>query len=201
MNLKVNKQNSICINNNIYIDPLHLGITEKAKYIFLTHPHWDHFSVEDINKILIKETVIICPKSMENEILQFSNKVVLVEPEKSYKLKDLEFSTFRSYNIQKQFHPKENNWVGYDLKIENNHVVIIGDSDNTPELKRLKADVLLIPIGGTFTMNVEEAAELTNIICPKKVIPTHYGDIVGDSKMGERFASMLKRNIECEILL
>ncbi len=201
MKIVINKQNSICINNDIYIDPLNLEKFEKAKYIFFTHPHWDHFSVEDVNKILTKETILICPKTMKNEISQFLNTIILVDPEKSYQVDNLEFSTFRSYNINKQFHPKENDWVGYDLKIEGEHIVIVGDSDNTPELRKLKADLLLIPIGGTFTMNVEEAAELTNIICPKKVIPTHYGEIVGDKEMGRKFASLINKKIKCEILL
>lgn len=201
MIIEINKHSSICINNEIYVDPLDLTKFNNAKYIFITHQHWDHFSVEDINKILTKETVLICPKTMQAEINQFNNKTILVEPNKSYKIDDLEFSTFNSYNIDKKFHPKANNWVGYNLKIEEKSVVIVGDSDETPELKAQKADILLVPIGGEFTMNYEEAAHLTNLIHPQKVIPTHYGEIVGNLQMADKFAKLIDDDIECEILL
>lgn len=201
MKITINKHSSICINDEIFFDPLHIEQCGKAKYIFLTHSHWDHFSVEDINKIITKNTVLICPKSMKELMTQFSNDCVLVEPEKYYKLDDSEFETFRAYNINKPYHPKENDWVGYNLRIENKNVAIVGDSDNTPELQKLKTDVLLIPIGGTYTMNVEEAVELTNIICPEKVIPTHYGEIVGNKEMGKEFAKLISKNIDCKILI
>lgn len=201
MKIEINTHSSICINNAIYVDPLHINKVGKAKYIFITHPHWDHFSIDDINKILTKETILICPKSMQSEVSQFSNEIVFVEPESSYKLKDLEFSTFRAYNINKQFHPKENNWVGYSLKIEGKNIVIVGDSDDTPELRKLQADILLIPIGGTFTMDVRGAAHLTNILQPRQVIPIHYGEIVGSDEMANEFASILNKDVECKIIL
>ncbi len=201
MKIDVNKQNSICINEEIYIDPIELNRIKPARFIFITHPHWDHFSEKDINKILTNDTVIICPKSMENEVVKYSNKKLFVEPNKTYKLNGLEFSTFRAYNTNKNFHLREYNWVGYDLFLDNNHIVIVGDSDITPELMKLKADVLLIPIGGTFTMNVDEAAKLTNLICPKMVIPTHYGEYVGNKNMGKQFENLIDKKIKCKILL
>ncbi len=201
MKLEVNKQSSICVNDCIFFDPLDIDENKKAKYIFITHPHWDHFSVKDINKILTKETIIICPRTMEKDVVNFDNKIVLVEPEKNYELPDLNFSTFYSYNIGKQYHPKENKWVGYSVEIENKIVVVTGDSDNTPELRKLKADILFLPIGGKFTMNVKEAIDLTNTINPKKVVPTHYGEIVGNNEMGKEFFSLLNKDIDCEILL
>lgn len=91
--------------------------------------------------------------------------------------------------------------MGYSVEIENKIVVVTGDSDNTPELRKLKADILFLPIGGKFTMNVKEAIDLTNTINPKKVVPTHYGEIVGNNEMGKEFFSLLNKDIDCEILL
>lgn len=200
MQIKVNYHSSICINDNIYIDPLKMDKNHNAEYIFITHAHWDHFSVEDIKKIITSESVLVCPKSMENEVRsEFKNNVFLVEPNKSYVLQDLEFETFNSYNINKNFHPKENGWVGYTLNIENKVITVIGDSDLTEELKSIKTDVLLVPIGGHYTMNLNEAAELTNLIMPRKVIPVHYGEVVGNKQMGNAFKNLINEDIECEI--
>lgn len=202
MDIKINCHSSICVNGEIWFDPFRVDSELNAKYIFVTHSHYDHFSVEDIKKILVEETTIICPKSMEKDIQGlFENKIIFVEPEKSYNLDNLEFETFYSYNINKQFHPKENNWVGYNLKTNNEIIAIIGDSDNTPELNKIKTDILLVPIGGTYTMTIEEAARLANNIKPKKVIPTHYGEIVGEKDFGEKFEKLIDGDIVCELLI
>ena len=79
--------------------------------------------------------------------------------------------------------------------------MVVGDSDNTPELNKIKTDILLVPIGGTYTMNVEEAAKLTNNIKPRKVIPTHYGEIVGEKDLGKEFEKLIDKNIVCELLI
>lgn len=201
MKIKINKHSSICINDNVYIDPLHLNSAGKAKYIFITHPHWDHFSADDINKIITKETIFICPKTMKDEISRFDNKVVLVDPDRNYHVEGLQFSTFRAYNLSKQYHPKENNWVGYNLNIEGENVAIVGDSDDTPELRKVKTDILIIPIGGEFTMNPQEAAEVSNLIHPKIVIPSHYGEVVGNKEMSKEFIKYLDKDIQCKILI
>ena len=76
MKINVNYHSSICINDTIYVDPLKVKENNKANYIFITHPHYDHFSSDDIRKIITNETVIVCPKSMENEVrTEFKNKV------------------------------------------------------------------------------------------------------------------------------
>lgn len=200
MQIKLNYQSSVNIDDKIYFDPVKVS-KGKAKYIFLTHPHYDHFSVEDINKIVDEDTKIICPKSMENDVAKhFNNIVISVEPDKTYQIDDLSFSTFPCFNLNKKFHLKEYGWVGYDLLYENKHVAVVGDSDDTVNLESVKADILLLPIGGTFTMTVEEAAHATNIINPEIVIPMHYGDIVGNKDDGEKFAKLLNKNIQCKIL-
>ena len=202
MKVNVNFHSSVLIDDRIYVDPLKVDGKTKADYIFITHSHWDHFSVEDIKKIITEKTIIVCPLSMKGEYEEnFSNKVIFVEPSKFYKIGEIEFETFPSYNTNKNFHPKTNNWVGYVLKINNQKIAVVGDSDNTSELRAIKTDILLIPIGGHYTMNVEEAAEATNVIMPKKVIPTHYGDVVGKTDLGQKFKKMINKNIDCEIQL
>ena len=200
MQIKLNYQSSINIDDKIYFDPVKVK-EGSAKYIFLTHPHYDHFSVEDIKKIVEDDTKIICPKSMEKEVTKyFDNEKILVEPNKTYQVDDMTFSTFACYNTNKKFHLKEYGWVGYILVYEGKRIAIVGDSDDTNDLENIKTDILLLPIGGTYTMTVEEAAKATNIIKPEIAIPIHYGDIVGNKNDGKQFAKLLNKNIECQIL-
>lgn len=209
MNIKVLYHSSIKIEGslNIYFDPF--KITESlndADVIFITHEHYDHFSPEDILKIKKENTIIILPENMKRMALDLNfeeKNILLVKPNKKYKLenKELLFETILAYNVNKNFHKKEMDWVGYVLEIEGKRVYIAGDTDITEENKQIKCDIALVPIGGTYTMEAKEAAELVNMIKPKIAIPIHYGAIVGNKKDEETFIQNVDKEIECKILL
>lgn len=183
-NIKVYKQNSIKI-DKIYIDPY--GVTDNlndAEYIFITHSHYDHYSDEDILKVVNDETVFIMPSSMKNEY-HYANKVLYVEPNNSYQLDDISFKTIRMYNIDKPFHPKDNNWCGYIISYNDNKYYVMGDTDNTPDINNINCNIVFIPIGGKFTMTLDEAINCLDKIEYDYVIPVHYGSIVGANTLGE----------------
>lgn len=201
-NIEINCHSSIKINTDkiIYIDPFKIqSESHDADIILITHDHYDHYSPEDIEKILNDKTVIVAPKTME-ELIDMK-KVILVEPEKVYNIEGIKIETVLAYNVNKQFHLKEKNWLGYIIEINKIRYYIAGDTDITLENKQVKCDVAFIPVGGTYTMNYEEAAELTNIIKPKIVVPTHYGSIVGTKEDGIQFKKLIDSVIECRILI
>ena len=72
---------------------------------------------------------------------------------------------------------------------------VAGDADATPEAEAIKCDVALLPCGGKYTMNEEEAAALANRIKPRAAIPTHYGAVAGDKGSGGRFCALLDKSI------
>lgn len=201
--ISINCHSSIRIEGEkvIYIDPYKIqNITNDADYIFITHSHYDHFSPEDIEKVIKKDTVIIVPEEMENiaeEILKDEQRLYVVEPGNFHMLGSLDFETIPAYNNEKEFHPKEKCWVGYNIKIEDTWCYIAGDTDVTEENKKVKCDIALLPIGGTYTMDYKKAIELVQSINPKAVIPTHYGCIVGDKELGDKFKEKLNSNIDC----
>ena len=73
-------------------------------------------------------------------------------------------------------------------------------SDRT-ENRKIKCDVAFVPVGGTYTMNSEEAAELVNEIKPKIAIPIHYGEVVGTKEDAIDFVRRVNKDIKCEILM
>ncbi len=186
----------------IYFDPFQ--ITQKlndADYIFITHDHYDHYDRESIQNIIKDDTIIIAPQILEEEVKTLSKKVVIVFPNKSYEVEGLKFSTVRAYNINKKFHPKEANYVGYILTFEGLTYYIMGDTDALEENKNIKVDVCFVPIGGHFTMDYFEASQYINEIKPRKVIPIHYGSIIGNLDLGEKFKKLIAKNIEVEIYI
>lgn len=203
MNIKINTHSSIQI-DDIAFDPY--GITEPilaAKYVCITHTHFDHLDIESIKNISNKNTIIIATQDAKETLTQnFSNKIIYVKPNEVLNFEDFTLETFASYNINKQFHPKTNNWVGYKLVKDNKTYVVAGDTDVTHELENLSnIDVLFLPIGGTYTMTATEAAELANKVKPALVIPMHYGSVVGSKTNETEFIKHLNAGINYEILL
>ena len=129
------------------------------------------------------------------------NNINLIKPDETYYEDSIEIKTIRAYNIDKKFHPKENNWVGYILKIEGITYYIAGDTDITEENQNVKCDVAFVPVGGTYTMTAEEAASLINRIKPKIAIPIHYGEIVGTKQDAKNFINKLDKEIIGKILI
>lgn len=203
MQISLNTHSSIKI-NDIYIDPYQINEElHDANYIFITHSHYDHFSIEDINKVKNNKTNIIIPFDCSDKLegIFAKDKILLVEPNKSYEINEITFSTTNAYNIDKSYHLKEYNWVGYIFELENQKIYVAGDTDYIPSLENIICDVALVPIGGTFTMDANEAATFINKIKPSKVIPIHYGTLVGHEDDAKVFASKLNDNVECEIIL
>ena len=117
-----------------------------------------------------------------------------------YEFKDIKIETIPAYNINKQFHPRENNWVGYILTINQYKYYVAGDTDITKENKSVKCDVAFVPVGGTYTMDAKEAVTLVNEIKPKIAVPIHYGEIVGSEDDAIEFVNNLNKLIEGKIL-
>ena len=200
--LEINCHSSIKISKGkiIYIDPYRIEKeVHDADIIFITHDHYDHYSEEDIEKVMKEDTIIVAPKTAPifNKI---KNKVEVI-PNEKYEINGIKIETIPAYNIKKQFHPKSNEWVGYILEIEGKRYYIAGDTDITPENQQIKCDIAFVPVGGTYTMDYKEAAELINIIKPKIAIPMHYGSIVGTKQDAENFKKLLNPEIKCEILI
>lgn len=198
-----------CIKMNkekvIYIDPFKINKNyNDADIIFVTHDHYDHYSEEDIDKIKKEDTVFVVPEELLTKLLRKGFRqdyITTVEPNKEYMVEGIKFETIPAYNINKQFHPKENGWVGYIIKIKGVRYYIAGDTDVTEENKKVKCDVAFVPVGGTYTMDFKESANLINEIQPKIAVPIHYGSIVGTNQDAIDFSKLLNPKIECKILM
>lgn len=181
----------------IYIDPFHLSQNDKADIILITHGHYDYCSIADINRILKPSTIIFATPDCSSKLSKIdTSRIQIVTPNKKINAGDITIETIPAYNINKQFHPKINEWIGYILTINNTLIYHAGDTDLIPEMKNVKADIALLPVGGTYTMNAQEAAQAANLIKPKIVIPMHYGDIIGTEKDADKFKALCKVKVE-----
>ena len=207
--ITINVQSSIRIEAKrqvIYFDPIQIeDEAHDADLIFLTHNHSDHFDPECVNKLFKgnNETYIVCPLEMRDEIQQKTvvehNDIVPLRPGDALKLNGFPVEAVRAYNIGKEFHPKENNWLGYVVTVNGERIYITGDTDVTEDAKAVKCDIAIVPVGGKYTMTAEEAAALVNEIKPKVAIPCHYGFAVGSVVDAQSFVSQVNDGIATEI--
>ena len=206
-NIEVLYHSSIRISKNkvIYIDPFKIDKNyNDADIVFITHDHFDHYSEEDIDKVINENTTIIIPEELLTKILRKGinkNAVITVESNKEYMVQGIKFETIPAYNTSKTFHPKENDWVGYIITLDGIRYYIAGDTDITEENRKVKCDVAFVPVGGTYTMDFKEAAQLINEIQPKIAVPIHYGSVVGTKQDATDFIKLLHPSIKGIILM
>ncbi len=180
----------------IYFDPYQIGSNPEADIILITHDHFDHCSVEDVAKIQGNKTVIVTEKDSAKKL---SGDVRVVSPGDTLTIDGINIEAVMSYNINKDFHPKNNNWLGFIVEIDGVKIYHAGDTDFIPEMKDIKTDIALLPVSGTYVMTAEEAVEAALAINPKLAIPMHYGSIVGDDTDAETFKQGLKGKIDVMI--
>jgi L-ascorbate metabolism protein UlaG (beta-lactamase superfamily) len=169
----------------IYIDPWQLkGTEERADIILITHDHYDHCVPEDVAKIQGEKTVIITTADCAQKL---SGDVRVIAPGQRMVIDGVEVEAVPAYNVDKDYHPKTNGWVGFIVTIGDQRIYHTGDSDLTPEMCQVRADIVLLPVGGTYTMTAEEAARAANAIGPGHAIPMHYGTIIGSEEDAREF--------------
>ena len=202
--ITINEHSSIRIDEGkiIYSDPYNIsGNPQDADIILITHSHFDHYSPEDIHKVMKPDTVIVCPSSM-TEPNGLGLNVKQVTTGESFEISGMKFEAVPAYNIGKPFHPKSSGWLGYIIdSTVHGRIYIAGDTDVTPDNKQIKCDIALVPAGGKFTADAVQAAELVNTIRPRYTVPIHYGTVAGVPSDGERFRKAVDRGIEVVIKL
>ena len=189
----------------VYADPFQVkGEPHDADYILATHDHFDHFSSDDIRKISKEGTILVIPEAMKEkgrEAADMVQEICCVVPGSTQTIRSLEVEAVPSYNIGKPFHPKEAGWVGYILTVDGERIYIAGDTDNNEDTRKVRCDTALVPIGGKYTMDAAQAAELINEIRPAVAVPTHYGSVAGKKKDAETFRKLVKEPVQVEIIM
>jgi len=196
---------------NIIIDPYNTSDNiEKADLILITHSHFDHCSIKDIEKLSNQGTTIVVPADAQSKINKIQNvEMQIIEPGDELDLKNIKVEAIPAYNVDKEFHPKREGWLGYLIKLDEVIIYHAGDSDKIPEMRNLTGYgkkgnefIALLPVSGHSVMDADEAADVASMISPDLAIPMHYGaGVAGEKEDAERFVSLCKKvGLKAQIL-
>jgi L-ascorbate metabolism protein UlaG (beta-lactamase superfamily) len=174
-------------NKVIYIDPYKLSKANHKKndadLVFISHNHFDHLSIEDLRHIINDETNIIAAVECMEKLNQEGFKNVKnVEPGQIIQENNINIEIVPAYNVNKNFHPKDDKKVGFIITYSNTRIYHAGDTDKISEMAKYSPDIAIVPVSGVYVMTAEEAADcVNNLLKPTQVaIPMHYGSIVGN---------------------
>ena len=195
----------------VSIDPYNISKdVDKADVILITHSHYDHCSIKDIEKLSKPGTVIIIPADSQSKITRVENVAMqIMEVGDEITIGNMKIEALPAYNVDKDFHPKREGWLGYLIKMKDVIIYHSGDTDKIPEMKRLTGYgkhgnefIALLPVSGKFVMSAEEAADVASLISPDLCIPMHYGaGVAGSGEDANRFVELCKEvGLKAEIL-
>lgn len=179
----------------IYFDPWGLPEgPEISDIILITHDHFDHLSVEDIRKIHSPKTTLVAPPDCAAKLV---GNIVPLRPGEKTEIDGVKIEAVPAYNLQSSHHPRKNEWLGFIVEVGGERLYHAGDTDFIPEMRSIKTDVALLPVGGTYTMNGEEAAKAADAIQPRvAAVPMHFGAIVGSPHDAKEFAERAEVPVE-----
>ena len=190
----------------IYTDPFKVYKHDNADIILLSHDHFDHLSLDDLNKVCTPESIIIASTSCEAGLQQVEAKEKhFIESGQKLSIDHVTIEAVPAYNINKfrepgkPFHPKDAKGVGFVFEMDGTRVYYAGDTDYIPEMKSIRCDIALLPVSGTYVMTADEAAKAAETINPRIAVPMHYAAIVGTEKDAQKFKSAVT-NCEVQIV-
>jgi L-ascorbate metabolism protein UlaG (beta-lactamase superfamily) len=160
-----------------WLDPID-GLPEEldsADLILVTHHHKDHCKRVTVDRLMRSDTLLIAPQRCTREL---GEDIGTIRTGECLELDDVVVRAVPAYNTEEGRSTRKQHrkgWgVGYLITTEGRTIYHAGDTDFIPEMLALgPVDVALLPIGGTFTMDIDEAVEAAMAITPRVAIPVH----------------------------
>lgn len=176
----------------IHVDPLGVDEDSEADFVLLTHPHYDNFSEDDIARVRGARTVLIAPASMKKQLDDADH---FMRPGDMLQLDGFDVLAVPAHNVDKKFHTPDQGWLGYVFTIGDTTYYHAGDTDFLDAMYGIRCDIAFLPVGGHYTMGVEDAARAGEACGAEVVVPIHWGDPHGSDEDIRRLDELFSRDV------
>lgn len=191
----------------VYVDPWSevMGEEPLADLVLVTHPHFDHYDADAIDSIAGEETFVVLRGVPQGDVGDWDHEFVQVGHHDEHH--GVEVESVAAYNDHRfrepdvPYHPADES-CGYVFTVDGVRFYHAGDTDRIDEMDDLAAkdiDVAFLPVGGTYTMDAEEAVEAAAAVQPDVVVPIHYGTVEGTSADPQQFREMVEERTDARV--
>lgn len=161
-----------------------------ADLVLITHPHLDHAT---LNPIENREKAKVLEGVKVNGRRQDWNPI-------DEKFKDVQVYSLGTYHDKDSGMSRGRNTV-FILEVDGLRICHLGDLGHELSERQLKTigtvDILMIPVGGTYTLNGTDAKKVVAQIKPRRyIMPMHYGTKVYDDLLGPDEFLEGQKNVE-----
>ncbi len=112
-----------------------------------------------------------------NNITAARNQPYVIDTAGEYEIKDVFIQGIDSYHDEKEGEERGSNII-YRINFEDIVITHLGDLGallNNKQLEFLQGtDILMVPVGGKYTLDAKKAVEVIHQIEPRIIIPMHY---------------------------
>ncbi len=161
---------------------------KKADVIMISHEHFDHCDPYDVTRMVQRTfaTIVGPDESLANFKDILPRRKMAIQQDESFELQGLQIT------VTPARHPQSINPVGYILEKNGKSIYFAGDTYEFPHMADIDVDVALLPIGGSFTMDVIGAVSAVKRMQASFAIPMHFNTFDRIQASAEEFAKRLK---------
>ena len=148
----------------------------RARHIFITHEHPDHFDRMALTQLVTTPTVVYTNPNVNR---LYRNSRVMQNGDSITVGDYMTLKAVPAYNTtpdRQKFHPKGRD-NGYILSLDGLRIYVAGDTEDIPEMADIHdIDIAFLPCNQPYTMTIEQLVKAAKIIKPKVLFPYHYSD-------------------------
>lgn len=166
----------------IYVDPYGgaeaFSGLDDPDLVLITDIHGDHMNVETLDGLNTQSAMFVVPQAVADQLpASYKERLLIIGNGDETRVGEISVRAIPMYNLpdDESSRHKKGRGNGYIVELGGKRVYISGDTEDIPEMRRLKnIDVAFVCMNIPYTMDIKQAASAVLEFQPAIVYPYHY---------------------------